>query len=309
MRIAIIGRSRPLLDAASNLLNQGHQLLLVQSCLPESYYNCPIDSYINFCSINRIPFVDSRAINNEYLASLDLDVIISMNWPTRVRKETLEIPRFGVLNIHYSDLPRYQGNAPLAWTILNGDTTAAVTAHFMDENLDSGQIIYKELFPVEPRCSIHELYQICDSYVPQVLDEAIHRLTTNIYYDPHPHTSVHRSYSRRESDLRIDWTSSVWHLDRIIRASTHPFSGAYTFLETRLRLHIFFAEPYKPPFIFSAVPGQICLIDDNSLSVATSSRFYLLRISQLYYYSQDNESSLLPFCPLSHNISTRNRLV
>ncbi|MFL5311282.1 MAG: methionyl-tRNA formyltransferase, partial [Myxococcales bacterium] len=69
----------------------------------------------------------------------DLMVVFGFNW--RLPREVLDLPRFGVLNVHQSALPRYRGPAPVLWAIRNGDPTIGVTVHRMDEGFDTGPVM------------------------------------------------------------------------------------------------------------------------------------------------------------------------
>jgi methionyl-tRNA formyltransferase len=70
---------------------------------------------------------------------LDLLVVYGFNW--RLPASVLGTPRFGVVNVHTSLLPRYRGPAPVLWAIRNGDPEIGVTVHRMDERFDTGPIL------------------------------------------------------------------------------------------------------------------------------------------------------------------------
>jgi methionyl-tRNA formyltransferase len=70
---------------------------------------------------------------------LDLLVVYGFNW--KLSASVLDTPRFGVVNIHTSLLPRYRGPAPVLWAIRNGDQEIGVTIHRMDERFDTGPIL------------------------------------------------------------------------------------------------------------------------------------------------------------------------
>jgi methionyl-tRNA formyltransferase len=70
---------------------------------------------------------------------LDLLVVYGFNW--KLPAVVLDTPRFGVLNIHTSLLPRYRGPAPVLWAIRNGDPETGLTIHRMDERFDTGPIL------------------------------------------------------------------------------------------------------------------------------------------------------------------------
>jgi methionyl-tRNA formyltransferase len=70
---------------------------------------------------------------------IDVVVVCGLSW--RLTAAALQAPRLGVVNVHTSLLPRYRGPAPIQWAIRNGDPTIGVTAHWMDERIDTGNIL------------------------------------------------------------------------------------------------------------------------------------------------------------------------
>ena len=82
--------------------------------------------------------------NTEFIEELkrqNPDVICVVAYGKILPKEVLEIPQYGCINVHGSLLPKYRGAAPIQWSILNGDKTTGVTTMYMDEGMDSGDMI------------------------------------------------------------------------------------------------------------------------------------------------------------------------
>jgi methionyl-tRNA formyltransferase len=78
------------------------------------------------------------------LAGYDLDLLVTYGFNWRLPAVTLTTPRFGVINIHTSLLPRYRGPAPVLWAIRHGDEYTGLTIHRMDEEFDSGPILAQQ---------------------------------------------------------------------------------------------------------------------------------------------------------------------
>jgi methionyl-tRNA formyltransferase len=77
----------------------------------------------------------------ELLAGYRLDLLMVYGFSWRLPPEVLHSPRYGVINVHTSLLPKYRGPAPVLWAIRNGDTEIGMTIHRMDENFDTGPIL------------------------------------------------------------------------------------------------------------------------------------------------------------------------
>ena len=80
----------------------------------------------------------------EEIKALNPDVICVVAYGKILPKEILEIPKYGCINVHGSLLPQYRGAAPIQWAILNGDTKTGITTMYMDEGMDTGDMIFKE---------------------------------------------------------------------------------------------------------------------------------------------------------------------
>lgn len=78
------------------------------------------------------------------IKDIDPDLIVVIAYGRILPKEILEIPRLGCINIHGSLLPKYRGAAPVQWSVINGEKYAGVTSMFMDEGLDTGNMILQE---------------------------------------------------------------------------------------------------------------------------------------------------------------------
>lgn len=92
-----------------------------------------------------IPLIGIRNINGvtavEALRALNPDLLVSIYFSRRIGSAVLDIPRLGAINVHPALLPKHRGPTPSFWTIANGEDRTGVTVHWMDESLDTGDII------------------------------------------------------------------------------------------------------------------------------------------------------------------------
>lgn len=86
------------------------------------------------------------------------DFLISVHWPKIFTKKELSKPRHGALNLHNSFLPWNRGAHPCTWAIVDR-TPAGATMHWMDEGIDTGDILYQERLEVKDLETAHQLYQ------------------------------------------------------------------------------------------------------------------------------------------------------
>lgn len=92
---------------------------------------------------NNIPIFQPEKIRKDFskLSDLEIDLIVTCAYGQIIPKEVLDLPKYGCINVHASLLPKYRGSAPIQWAILNGDTKTGITIMYMDEGMDTGDII------------------------------------------------------------------------------------------------------------------------------------------------------------------------
>ena len=95
----------------------------------------------------------------EKIKALNPDVICVVAYGKILPKEILEIPKYGCINVHGSLLPQYRGAAPIQWAILNGDTKTGITTMYMDEGMDTGDMIFKEEVEIGENETTGELWE------------------------------------------------------------------------------------------------------------------------------------------------------
>ncbi|MBQ6840990.1 MAG: methionyl-tRNA formyltransferase [Bacilli bacterium] len=95
----------------------------------------------------------------EIISEINPDIIITCAYGQIIPKSILDIPRLGCINVHASLLPEYRGAAPMQWAILDGKTETGVTLMYMDEGMDTGDMISKmtcEILPEDTIGSLHD---------------------------------------------------------------------------------------------------------------------------------------------------------
>jgi len=94
----------------------------------------------------------------ELLRTVHPDVIFAVNVYQKLRAPLLKLPRVGIINIHFGMLPWYRGMSPYMWAMAHGETEIGITAYFMDEQFDTGDIVIQESVPILSHDSVYALY-------------------------------------------------------------------------------------------------------------------------------------------------------
>ena len=111
------------------------------------------------------------------LAAYEPDVICVACFSRRIPRAVLSLPRFGCLNVHPSLLPVNRGPVPLFWTFRSGADSTGVTIHFMEEALDSGDLLAQEVIPVRDGMTYTQLEAQCATRGGTLLAECVRDLT------------------------------------------------------------------------------------------------------------------------------------
>lgn len=293
MKVGIIGRTGILLESAKALRLAGHDLVFVITCRPEPFYDKNEKDFQDFAIELDIPFYDTLNLEDyiHEIKALEADICISINWLNTIGKEFLSIFPQGILNAHAGDLPRYKGNASVNWAILNFENRIAVTIHKMVEEIDSGPYLLKEFLDINENTYISDVYNWLELTIPKKFVEALDVIKTKGFIDQDQSIKTLRTYPRKPSDSKINWAWNEEFILAMIRASSHPFDGAFCFVnDTDLKLKIFRASRFHPDFDFSAVPGQVCFKFGDLPVVAT--RNGLIAIEECLISNMNNIDSM-----------------
>lgn len=276
MKIAILGRTRWLIDAADACAAAGHSIVAVATARSESFYKCGSDDFSLLASRTGANYLGEVSLNRSdvqaQLSAAGADIALSINWPTLVRAEIIDLFPHGIVNAHCGDLPRYRGNACPNWAILNGDPHIGLCAHRMaPDAVDAGPILLKDYLPVTANTYIGDVYAWLDGRIPGLLTSVINGIEKGTVIpapqSEDPALSL-RCYPRRLEDGRIDWRLDVDVLHRLVRASSRPFDGAFTHTADGRQLKIWRASPFINRYPYCAVPGQLIGQEDGDPVIA-----------------------------------------
>lgn len=136
------------------------------------------------------------------------------------------------VNFHPSLLPRHRGVAPIVWAIAEGDRMTGLTAHYIDEGIDTGAVIVQRPLPIHPEDTGYRLHLKMAWLVRATAAELLRLFLAGESLPPgiaQSGTATH--HSRRDPELnRLDWTSPRRRIQDIVRALAPPLPGAFTLL-------------------------------------------------------------------------------
>jgi methionyl-tRNA formyltransferase len=162
-------------EATKEYLYKFRQLLL--ACSPDKNKEARIFySFRSLAKKHKIPIIKSKGINPAVLEKIkrsNPDLIICVYFQHILGKKTLSLPRLGTLNIHPSLLPRYRGINPVFWALADGQTELGATVHFINKDIDCGDILAQKKVPIAPHDTEHSLFLKCSIAGAEILIKAI----------------------------------------------------------------------------------------------------------------------------------------
>jgi methionyl-tRNA formyltransferase len=176
----------------------------------------------------------ARPVGDLFLASLrrleaDLGVVVA--YGHILRREVLDAPARGMINVHASLLPRFRGAAPIQHAILAGDRETGISIMKMEEGLDSGPVLHRVSTPIADGETGGTLTTRLAALGASALVEALAVLSAH-GERPEPQDACAATYAPKISreTARLDWTRDAASLERQVRAFD-PIPGAWTSLE------------------------------------------------------------------------------
>lgn len=162
------------------------------------------------------------------LRSLQPDLIIVVAYGQILPKSLLEIPRLGCINVHTSLLPRWRGAAPIQYAILQGDHETGVTTMYMDEHMDTGDIILQRAQLIHVDDTSATLHDRLAKLGADLLVETVGLIAGDkVPRAKQDETRVTHAKKITKEDGRINWARSAIEIERQVRAF-NPWPGTHT---------------------------------------------------------------------------------
>lgn len=189
----------------------------------------------------------------------------------------LNLAPLGAVNLHPSLLPKYRGRAPVNWAIINGERELGLTAHFIDEEMDGGDIIEQFRYDLTENQDIQDaleiLYPLYEGITQKVLT---HFLADHVPRHPQNHNQATVFPRRRPEDGLIDWAKSAEQVCNLIRAVAWPYPGAFSFWQGQ-KIIIWSADLYTGQTIDNTMSGQVLMSDRICFAVAAGKGAVLVK--------------------------------
>lgn len=210
---------------------------------------------------NHIPFRKFRKINDEEhvkeIMEINPDYIFVIGLSQLVKKEIIDAAKKGTIGFHPTPLPKHRGRAALVWQVLLGVRDTKCSLFFIDEGMDSGNVIGQEEYVIEDFDYAKDVQRKCREafkrlikrVLPQMLDDTIKSVQQN-------DDEATYLLKRTPEDGLINWNEPVEKIQRLIRAVSKPYPGAFSKYDG-LHKVIFWRAEYMKNEKYVGFPGQI----------------------------------------------------
>lgn len=192
----------------------------------------------NFAKRKKIPVLKSSHVNDEVvidtIKAYQIDWLFIIGWSQIASKAVLDAPNFGAIGAHPTLLPEGRGRAAIPWAILKGLSKTGVTFFKMDEGVDTGLILGQEEVKIKETENATTLYDKVNLAHERLIKKLIVELTNNTVV-PLIQDESKATYwvGRKPDDGEIFNSMTMDEVDRLVRATTKPYPGAFVFKDSR----------------------------------------------------------------------------
>jgi methionyl-tRNA formyltransferase len=240
LNIVFMGTPEFAVKSLESIINAGHKVLaaVVQPDKPKGRGMTLIAPPVKvFAMEHGIDALQPERIKTDefydQLVKLNPDIIVVVAYGKILPKSIIDLPRLGCINVHGSLLPKYRGAAPIQWAIINGEKTTGITTMYMDEGLDTGDMILKKEIEIEMNDTFETLHDKMAVLGGQALVETLELIENKkATRTKQGENFTYASILEKEHGL-IDWNKSAVDIRNLVRG-LNPWPGAYTFLNNCL---------------------------------------------------------------------------
>jgi methionyl-tRNA formyltransferase len=221
------------------------------------------------------------------IADMRPDVIFSFYYRNLIPMEILSIPAIGAFNLHGSLLPKFRGRCPVNWVLIEGEKKTGLTLHCMEEKPDAGDIVAQRPLDISFDDNAFTLFMKMVNEARILMKEILPRIQDRSFPRIPQADLGPSSYfgGRKPKDGIIDWQKDALSIYNLTRATTHPYPGAFTYLDGR---KLFIWKAYPEEGQIDHPPGSI--ISTKPLIVNTGKGILkLLRVQRAGEAEMDGE--------------------
>ena len=229
----------------------------------------------NFSKKHGIDYISPTNINSseflEIAATYNCDLFVSMSFNQIFKSHIIELPKLGTINCHAGKLPFYRGRNILNWVLINDEKEFGITVHYIDEGIDTGDIIKQRCFEIKDDYDYNKLLDIAYVECSEILYDAIKEIQ-NGTSKRISQTDIHKlgfyCGKRGVGDEIINWNQCSRDIFNFIRAINKPGPMALSYVNGK-EVRINKSRLIKDAPIYKGIPGQLISKTSDGFLVKT----------------------------------------
>jgi methionyl-tRNA formyltransferase len=225
-------------------------------------------SAVSLCNKLSIPVSERKKIipeDIELIKKINPDLILSLGWRRLIPKIIFTLPKLGTINIHDSLLPKYRGFAPINWSVINGEKESGITAHYIDDNIDTGNILLQKKVSIDPNDTATIVYNKLIDIYPEFIKSLVTNVESNNIKIISQSNNEGFVCSRRfPKDGKIDWKNDRTKIFNLVRGLSDPYPNAFFIFKKKI---IFIKNIELSKDDFRGMAGTICSKVENGVIV------------------------------------------
>lgn len=271
MRIVFMGTPEFAVESLKALVDAGEEVVAVftRRDAPKNRGMKLFPPPVKVCAEGYgIPVYQPVSLKNEkwfsILSALTPDLIVVAAYGKILPKSVLELPRYGCINVHASVLPKYRGASPINAAILNGETESGVTIMQMAEGLDTGDMLYKALTPINENETYGQLHDRLADIGGKALIETVSLIKDNkVIAEKQNDAESCYAHMISTADTAIDFDQDAKTVSQLIRAYD-PQPGAFCRLDDG-KVKLFASSVYDTEI--NGTPGLVAQATKKGLVI------------------------------------------
>lgn len=206
----------------------------------------------------------------EVLRRQRIDWLFIIGWSQIASHNVLEVPRKGIIGAHPTLLPIGRGRAAVPWAIIKGLDKTGVTFFKMDEGVDTGPILDQYEIPLSPLETATELYAKVNEAHVQLIRQIWPKLKSDaVLGQVQDEDQASYWVGRTPEDGELSKSMTLKEVDRLVRATTHPYPGAFIMLDSSTKLIIWSgsASPVQCARVLNFIDGDYYVTDSEVIKL------------------------------------------
>jgi len=250
-------------------------------------YESKDETLKNYAKINNIDYIKHKNVNSDdFIFSIKrykCDLLVSMSFNQIFKSKILNLTKYKIINCHAGKLPFYRGRNVLNWALINDEKEFGITVHYIDEGIDTGDIILQKNFQITDNDNYNTLLEKAYLECPNILYDTIllfKKGNVKAYKQDKIHPVGFYCSERKKGDEILNWNQTSREIFNFVRAICRPGPCARTFINSK-EMKINKVELIKNAPKYKSIVGAVINVEPTNFSVKTKDSY--IKVSEFEF--------------------------